>query len=541
MADTPSTAAGQFDVRLIMLSLIGILLSILLAALEQTVVGTALPRVVADLGGFEHYSWVFSAYLFTSTAITPVAGKLSDLFGRKRLIAIGIIGFLVGSALCGGAGTMLQLVLFRAFQGLGAGVLTAAAFAAIGDLFPPAERGKYQGLVVGVFGLASLFGPTLGGYLTDTVGWRWVFWLNLPVGGTALAVLLATFPAQAGPSRRRQIDYAGAVLVTAATLPLLLALVWAGSVFPWASPQVLGLLGLAAVLYGLFGWVERRAAEPILPPELLRDRIIVVGLVVVTLSGMAMYGLIVYLPLFVQGVLGLSPTEAGAVMTPLTLAVVVSNITSGQLIARTGRYRRIALGGLALLAFGVGLLVLMSPATTAATMLRNEIVAGLGLGFIFPVFTIALQNTAPHSRLGVVTSALQFCRSIGATLGVALMGSLLASRFTVEMVQRLPAGLEGQLGDAGWAELLNPQMLVQPGQAEAVRETFVRLGPPASLVADSIVGSQRVALAGALHDAFLLLLGVSVVAFTATLFLREIPLRRSHEPTPAVLLAEAEV
>jgi MFS family permease len=193
-----------------MLSLGGILLSILLAALEQTVVGTALPRVVADLGGFEHYSWVFSAYLFTSTAITPVAGKLSDLFGRKRLIAVGILGFLLGSALCGAATTMLQLVLYRGLQGLGAGVLTAAAFAAIGDLFPPAERGKYQGLVVGVFGLASLFGPTLGGYLTDTVGWRWVFWLNLPVGGVALAVLLATFPARTAPRRRQAIDYASA-------------------------------------------------------------------------------------------------------------------------------------------------------------------------------------------------------------------------------------------------------------------------------------------------------------------------------------------
>jgi EmrB/QacA subfamily drug resistance transporter len=540
VAGSSAAASESFDVRRIMLSLVGILLSILLAALEQTVVGTALPRVVADLGGFEHYSWVFSAYLFASTAITPVAGKLSDLFGRKRLIAVGIIGFLVGSALCGAAATMLQLVLFRALQGLGAGVLTAAAFAAIGDLFPPAERGKYQGLVVGVFGLASLFGPTLGGYLTDTVGWRWVFWLNLPVGGVALAVLLATFPAHAAPKREHRIDYLGAVLVTGATLPLLLALVWAGTLFPWASPQILGLLALAAVLFGLFAWVERRASEPIMPPEVFQDRIIVVGLVVVTLAGVAMYGLIVYLPLFVQGVLGLSATEAGAVMTPLTLAVVVSNITSGQLIARTGRYRRIALGGLALLAVGVGLLTFMNAATSSATMLFNEIVAGLGLGFIFPVFTIALQNTAPHSRLGVVTSALQFCRSIGATLGVALMGSLLTSRFTAEMVQRLPPGLEGQLGDSLWADLLNPQMLMRPGEADAVRATFVSLGPPASRVADSIVAIQREALGLALHDAFLLLVGVTVVAFATTLLLREIPLRRSHEPHPLARPAEAE-
>jgi EmrB/QacA subfamily drug resistance transporter len=527
--------------RRIMLSLGGILLSILLAAVEQTVVGTALPRVVADLGGFEHYSWVFSAFLFASTAITPVAGKLSDLFGRKRLMAVGILGFLVGSALCGAATTMLQLVLFRGLQGLGAGVLTAAAFAAIGDLFPPAERGKYQGLVVGVFGLASLFGPTLGGYLTDTVGWRWVFWLNLPVGAVALAVLLATFPAATAPRRRPALDYPGAVLVTAATLPLLLALVWAGTVFAWGSPQIVGLFALATLLFGLFAWVERRAAEPIMPPDLFRDRIIVVGLVVVVLAGMAMYGLIVYLPLFVQGVLGLSPMEAGAVMTPLTLAVVVSNISSGQLIARTGRYRVVALGGLALLGLGVVLLVVMDPTTSSATMVRNEIVAGLGLGFIFPVFTIALQNTAPHSRLGVVTSALQFFRSIGATLGVALMGSLVASRFTAEMVQRLPAGLERQLGETGWADLLNPQILMKPGEAETVQQSFSSLGPPASLVADSVIASQRLALALALHDAFLLLLGVIVLAFATTLLLREIPLRRSHQPSAPVLVAEAEV
>jgi EmrB/QacA subfamily drug resistance transporter len=522
-----------------MLSLGGILLSILLAALEQTVVGTALPRVVADLGGFEHYPWVFSAYLFTSTAVTPVAGKLSDLFGRKRLIAVGILGFLLGSALCGAAATMLQLVLFRGLQGLGAGVLTAAAFAAIGDLFPPAERGKYQGLVVGVFGLASLFGPTLGGYLTDTVGWRWVFWLNLPVGGIALSVLLATFPAHT-VTRRRAIDYPGAVLITAATLPLLLSLVWAGTLYAWGSPQIIGLFALAVLLFGLFVWVERHAAEPIMPLDLFRDRIIVVGLVVVTLAGMAMYGLIVYLPLFVQGVLGLSPTEAGAVMTPLTLSVVVSNISSGQLIARTGRYRLIALAGLALLGVAVWLLVAMDSTTSSATLLRNEIVAGLGLGFIFPVFTIALQNTAPHSRLGVVTSALQFCRSIGATLGVALMGSLLAGRFAAEMVQRLPAGLDRQLGAAGWADLLNPQMLMHPGEAETLRQTFTSLGPPASLVADSIIASQRVALALALHDAFLFLLGVIVAAFAMTFLLREIPLRRSHQPAPAVLVAEAK-
>lgn len=534
MAASRTAPAAALDVRRVLLSLAGILLSILLAALEQTIVGTALPRIVADLGGFEYYSWAFTAYLFTATAATPVAGKLSDLFGRKRLMAVGIVTFLIGSTLCAVAPTMVLLIVFRALQGIGAGVLSAAAFAAIGDLFPPAERGKWQGVIIAVFGVASLVGPPLGGYLTETVGWRWVFWLNLPLGAIALVVLLTTFPGRPGGRQRGRVDYPGAVLVTGATVPLLLALAWAGTAFPWASPQIAGLLLLAAVGFVAFGWVEHHAAEPIMPPDMFRQPIVTVGLAVSFLSGILLYGLSVYLPLYVQGVLGLSPGEAGAVIIPFSLSGSISTVLSGQLIARTGRYRRLALVGLLGVSTGSALLVTMTASTSTTELIWYETIVSVGMGLYFPVLTIALQNAVPYTRLGVVTSTAQFVRSVGAALGVAVLGALIHSRFAATVQAWLPADLTRQLEPQELSDLLDPQLLVRPGAVEALQAQFATLGPPASQSVDAVVAAQRAALALALQEAFVIVAVAALVSFALTLFLRERPLRRDNRlPTAA--------
>src|SRR6266571_536923 len=407
----------------------GLLVALLLAALDQTIVGTAMPRIVADLQGFEHYAWVTTAYLLTSTTVVPISGKLSDMYGRKIFLLGSAAFFILTSGLCGLSQDMTQLIIFRGLQGLAGGVLTSTVFTVISQIFPPAERGRIQGVFSGIFGLASIVGPLLGGYLTDNLSWRWVFYVNLPVGLIALSVLWFSFPNIRPVVRERRIDYLGAVTLVAGVVPLLLALSWGGNDYSWGSPTILGLFAIAAVMLVLFVWVESRAAEPIIPLSLFGNRIVSVSVLALMLMAIGMFGTILFIPLFIQGVIGTTATQSGTMMMPMMIVMISSSIIGGQIISRTGRYKFIGLYGMSTMTLGLFLLSGMGPDTDYVIVVRNMMIVGLGMGPTMPVFTLAAQNAVQMSQLGVVTSLTQFARSIGSTLGVAIFGTILTNRF----------------------------------------------------------------------------------------------------------------
>lgn len=552
---TGATSAGappQLNRRQLFLALAGVLLCILVAALDQTIVATALPRIVTELNGFDRYSWVVTSYLLTATCVIPIAGKLSDQFGRKPILIFGLVVFVLGSALSGRAETMNELIIFRGLQGIGAGALQSGAFASIGDLFTPAERGRWQGVIAATFGLASVFGPTAGGWITDNLGWRWVFYVNLPVGVIALITLLIGFPATGSRRGGRRIDWLGVATIVAAVVPLLIALTWAGSSYAWDSPQVIVGLAISLVMFAVFALIESRVAEPLLPLDLFRNQIFTAAFLASFFVGPMLLGLSVYLPLFVQGVLKQSATNSGVIITPLTLSSVLTNIMGGQIISRTGHYQRVALVGLAICTIGILLILGMGANTDNFVLVRNMIITGLGLGFVLPVYTVAVQNALPYNRLGVVTSSVQFSRSIGSTIGVSVLGTIVSNVYASSFAAAQTPALKRVLDAAaarGHAIPADPQVLVGPQgqQIEAGFKAF--LGPQVGqAVYEQFITAVRSGLLDAIHISFLAILVMAVAAFLTTLLLKEIPLRTTivspekdggasaHEPvTPLVM------
>jgi EmrB/QacA subfamily drug resistance transporter len=532
----PATASqlqgfDQLKGRQVVIAMAGVLLGLLLSALDGTIVGTAMPRIIADLGGLDHYAWVATAYLLTSTAAVPIFGKLSDIYGRKWFYIGGLLLFMAASALCGLSQSMTQLIAFRGLQGIAGGILTANAFAIIGDLFPPAERGKWQGVSGSVFGIASVVGPALGGWLTDGPGWRWVFYVNLPVGVLAIAVLFVGLPA-IRPHERRPIDWLGAATIVGATVPLLLAFSWGGTEYSWSSPPIVGLLVTAAVMTGLFLWAERRAPEPIISLALFRNRTFTVSVIAMFLVGAGMFGVIMYIPLFMQGVLGASATASGAILTPMMLSLVAASTIGGQIISRTGRYKWASISGLGLMSVGMWLQTLMGVSTTNAEAVRNMIVLGLGTGLAMPTFTLAVQNSVSPREIGAVTAAVQFFRSIGSTIGVAVMGTLLTTVLNRELNRDLPPDLAAALPQDTFAKI-SPQALASPEAAGALQAQLASL-PGGDQLFSQLIGAMRLALATAIHDVFLLSAAIAVGGFLAAIFLPEAPLRRRLPAPDAV-------
>jgi EmrB/QacA subfamily drug resistance transporter len=512
--------------RDLVLTVAGLLLTLLLAALDQTIVGTAMPRIIADLQGFEHYAWVTTAYLLTSTAVVPISGKLSDMYGRKIFLLASAAGFVLTSALCGLSQDMTQLIVFRGAQGIAGGVLTSTVFTVVSQIFPPAERARYQGIFSAVFGLASIVGPLIGGYLTDNLSWRWVFYVNLPIGLVALTVLWLSFPNIRPTGVARRIDYLGAVTLVLGVVPLLLALSWGGNDYAWTSPVVIGLFVLAAVMLVVFGLVESRTAEPIIPLNLFRNSIVAVSVAAMMVMAMGMFGAILFIPLYIQGVIGTSATQSGTVLMPLMITMILSSVVSGQLIGRTGRYKLPGMVGMLIMAVGLYLLSGMGPDTDYATVVRNMIILGLGMGPAMPVFTLASQNAVKISQLGVVTSLTQFARSIGSTLGVALFGSLLTNQFAPAFRSSLPSQVTDAVPPSVLKQFQNPQVLLNPQLADALRQ---QANPQ---VFDALFEAIKIGLVSALHDVFLLGAVLGAMGLVITLFLKELPLRKSYAPTP---------
>jgi EmrB/QacA subfamily drug resistance transporter len=397
----------------------GLMLGMLLAALDQTIVSTALPRITEDLGGFEHYSWVFSAYMLGATVTVPLYGKLSDIYGRRPFFLLGITLFSVGSVICGLSTSMGMLIAGRAVQGLGAGALIPLAVATIGDLIPPSERGRWQGLTGAVFGFASVIGPTTGGWISDHADWRWVFFVSLPVGVIALIVVSATLKIPPHPDRGTKVDYTGAALLALGLSTGLLAIVQGG-------PGE--LYAVALLILALFVWWERRVDQPVVPIELFSERVFTASNLAAFSVGVGMFGAIMFVPLFVQGVMGASATASGIVLTPLMLSMMATSVGSGQVITRTGRYRWALIAGPLVMGLGFLLLATMSVTSGRGHATVAMIVTGLGLGLLIQNLSLVVQNGVPSRHLGAATSAAQFFRSIGGTIGVSVMGAILTAR-----------------------------------------------------------------------------------------------------------------
>src|SRR5713101_3879518 len=441
--------------------LLGVILGMLLAALDQTIVGTALPRIVANLGGLDHYAWVVTAYLLASTVSIPIWGKLSDIYGRRTFFILGMVIFLIGSALAGTSQNMTQLIIYRGIQGVGAGAMMPIALAIIGDIFPPAERGKWQGLIVAVFGLATILGPILGGAITDNWGWRWVFYINMPVGVIAILTAGLVLP-RALRRVQHTIDYSGAAALVAFAVPLLLAFSWAGTQYAWNSWQIIRLFIFSVVMLVAFILIELRAAEPIISPRFFKNSIFLVSTIAMFMLSAGMFGAILYLPLFVQAVTGNTATNSGVVLTPMMLGFMFSSIVGGQILSRTGRYKILAIFGFSVAAVGMFLLSRMTATTSNGLISLNMIVTGLGIGVMMSLFTIVVQNAFPFRQLGAVTAGLTFFRSIGSTIGVAVMGTIMTNGFQSALQSNLPQALTRSVPPDRLAQFQNPQLLLAP-------------------------------------------------------------------------------
>ena len=527
IAAVPAPRAERIDYASILspqtkwIVLAGVLMGLFLAALDQTIVATALPAIIADLRGIDLLAWVSTGYLVASTTMVPVYGKLSDIYGRRSIVLAGIVIFLLGSALSGLAATMQQLIAFRILQGIGAAALTSSAFTVIADLFVPVQRPRYQGLFGGVFALASVVGPYLGGVLTDQLSWRWVFYVNVPVGIVAVAFIVAKMP-RLHSGLPATVDWAGTALLIASVVPLLLALTLDKEQYPWSSPAVVGLLLVAAVATALLLVVESRVPSPVIALDLFRNRTFAVVSAASTLVGASFFAAVFFLSIFMVNVVGVSATAAGTTLIPLTFAVVIGAFTSSIIVQRLGRYRRIVLGGFAVATVGFGLLATLGPDATRGDVTWRMIVLGLGLGPAMPLLNLAVQNAVPHEKVGMATAARQFFLQIGSAVGTAAFGVVLSTVLTAEFTHRA-----------------TPLLAQLPAQARAAIDLdSIRSGVFASVPGPAVAQVRevfRVAFTVGITRIYAYAAALLLLALLVATALPEIPLRTSNksEPTQA--------
>ncbi len=511
-------------------TMIGVLCVVFLAMLDQTIVGTAMPHIVADLQGFELITWVSTAYLLTSTVPIPIYGKLSDLYGRKPIMLFGIVVFLIGSALSGAAQSMDQLIAFRAFQGLGAAALEPMAIIIIGDLFPPRERGKWQGVSGSIYGLAAILGPLAGGWITDNASWRWVFYINIPVGIVALLVLIFLMPTLRHKAGQVSIDYIGAALLILGTIPLLLGFTLVGNQYAWLSPQIIGLFGGAVVVLIVLVFyearLERQGREPVFEPGLIKNsvRIYGVSLLVTVIYSVSLYGTAFAIPLFAQGVLGTSATNSGLILMPFMLTAIGGSVLSGLALTLTGKYKWVAILGVVIDIVGTLMLVRLDASSSYTQLLVAMLVLGLGVGSGLAVYTTVVQNVYPH-KIGTASSTLVFFRQLGGTIGLAAMGSVLVSSYVPAFHAALPDTLRHVMPASILSAFDNPLILLSPDALSQIRSGFAGYGAQGTAAFNILLQAVRTGLAQSVHNVFVLSLVIILFGLIAVFFLKEIPLR----------------
>lgn len=500
--DTPNTSR-----RTTILAMAGLALVLFLVSLDQTVVGTAMPKVVAELNGFALYAWVATAYLLAETVVLPIVGKLGDIYGRKWITIAGVAVFVGASAFCGIARSMSWLIIGRGFQGLGGGMLLATVFTLVADIFPDLrDRARYQGFLFSVFALSSVIGPVLGGWITDNLGWRWVFYVNLPLGLLALVVLPRVLP-QSIRQRGARIDYWGAITITIAIVALLLALELAGAGHAWSSWEVVSGFVVAAAAVALFVPIELHTTEPIIPFTLFRNRTVLGTSLLLFFFGVGMFGLSLYTPLFVQGVLGQSASLSGYVMIPMVITMTVMGIVVGQVIARVGSLRPFLIGGTGVMCLGVFLLTTLNAGSSPWLVAFYLFVTALGMGTVMPVTTLAVQAAVEPTQLGVATSATQFIRSIGSTVGTAVIGTLVTSGYVAGLTTQAPQGVPEQALTA----LNSPNALISQDALQQLADVMTQL-PNGTALMQELLTAARIGLAHAIQQGFLFMLGTMLLA-----------------------------
>jgi len=507
--------------------MIGIIAAMFFSAINQTIVSTAMPRIIAQLGGMDYYTWVITIYMLTSTIATVPVGKLSDIYGRKPFILIGIVFFMIGAFLSGFSKDIFQMITYRGIQGIGAGIIMSSAFTAVGDLFAPRERGKWTGIMMAVFGFSSVLGPTLGGWIVDHMNWEWVFWIFLPLGIVAFILILVLFP-KVDRKQSESIDYWGSLFLTLTIVPLLLGFSWAGTKYAWGSEQIIGMFAAAAVFLILFIFAELKAKSPVLPLSLFRNDIVTISNLAGFLMNAGMMGALIYLPFFVQGVEGISPTYSGYVTMPMSISMVIISAFTGKWITKSGKYKRFAMMGLPIMIVGMVMMAYMSTIWVAVLAM---IVFGLGLGLGMPVFSLTVQNAVRADQLGVVTASNQLFRNLGGTIGIAVMGTIMATSLKNNLLSKMESGGGVDLSKVDpeiqkqLAEFQNPQMLLDQPKLEHLQTTLPADVQP---LFTKMIDMLRSALADSLTTVFLSGAVLLVVAIVLVAFLREIPLRTSN-------------
>jgi EmrB/QacA subfamily drug resistance transporter len=507
-----------------------VLTTMFFASLDQTVVATAMPVIIGELKGFDIYSWVFTAYLIASAITVPIYGKLSDVYGRKPFYIFGLGVFIVGSGLSGQSQNMTELILFRALQGIGAGAMLSMPRATIGDIFNPRERGRWMGIIAMTFGLSSITGPLLGGWITDTIGWRWIFYINLPVAAAAMAAAVVSLP-RVRTEHKAAVDWAGTGLLVTGLIPLLLALSWVGNAYTWSSPLIIGLISFSLVILVIFGLAEKRAVEPIIPPGFFKVRLFSIVNSAGFLTSMAMFGTLLFLPLYVQGVLQFSAKHSGLIMTPMMLSFIAGSVTAGQLMTRTGRYKLMAVLGGVVMAAGLFLFTRLEADTTWPVVLRNMMMLGIGIGSMLPILNVAVQNVFPYHSLGVVSATQQFVRSLGGVIASPILGSIMISTFKSRLNSSLTTALRSEISrlPADQREmLLNPQSLTSARAQQALRDLLTRLDPNGQEFYRQFISVIHGALTEGIRHLYWIAFLIGMVALLILLFLPEYRLKQDE-------------
>lgn len=498
------------------LILAGLMASLLLSALDSTIVGTAMKKIVNDLQGMEYYAWPFTIYMLCGTVITPISGGIADIFGRKPIFIMGILTFLIGSALCGISQSMMQLIIFRGIQGIGGGILVTSVFIVVADLFPPEKRGKYMGLVASMYGLSSIIGPLLGGLIIDNLSWRWIFYINVPVGIFATAIIALVMPNFKTDGQKKSVDYYGTVTIILALVPMLLAFSWAGNNYSWLSVQIIGMFIFSLAMLVLFVFIESKAQNPIIPLSFFRNRSINVTLFVAFLTNGIMCAAIMYIPYFAQGIIGTSATTSGTIIMPMMLGLLFASTSTGTLTSKIGKNKIFVFAAFTFMTIGTGLLSTMSANTPYYKVILYMIILGLGVGINMPIANTNIQNSVPRDQLGSATSTVQFFRNIGSTIGSAVYGTIMLTSmnrgFSKLDLSNIPDKIQNLLK--------SPQIITN---SDSVKQIMQQVPPQYSSFLSTALEQAKKVLSNSIHQIFLFCMFMAIAGFVLTIFFKDAP------------------